>query len=90
MLPQLGLPTRWRLIPNSRERENISLVCLLDGAYKEVVKTIVFARMDISRRTHRLKANDPWMLSGVVLQSFEQFSSVVRSLAPMNNTQHVV
>jgi hypothetical protein len=81
MLHLSRAPLRWNLIPNARERENISLVCLLNETSTGVVRMFVFRPLDISRTAHRLKEGDPWLRNGVPLFNLDQFCDVVRSLA---------
>jgi DNA invertase Pin-like site-specific DNA recombinase len=70
---------RWRLIPVSAERQNVTLLCLLDATNTGFVRFYVCPKIDF-RTHHRLKENDAWLANSRPLHDLSQLCEVVRSV----------
>ncbi|HEY6182510.1 MAG TPA: recombinase family protein [Terriglobales bacterium] len=75
-------PLRWMLKAISHERENISLICLVDLDSEKIVDCYVRGPVGRSFNRRALCENDPWLLEGKKLNDLTEFYAAAVSCAP--------
>jgi len=69
---------RWIVIPVSRERDFITLICLLNRTNKKVCRFYLFPRIDF-RGSHRIKKQDEWLAQGIRVRRLTEFCDIVQA-----------
>lgn len=78
---QPGGHNRWRIIPNHRERDNITLLCLLNETNTAIAGMVIFPKIAVCKTAQRLRDDDGWLATGINVGALDAFYEVVHSLS---------